>query len=193
MNDDKVLTLPNALTFLRALGIPLFLWVYLSQDRPLFAFFVLALGAITDYLDGKVARALNQTSKLGAAMDPAIDRAYIASTIIAMSIKDVIPLWLVLLLIGRDLALVPMLYLKKKRTGELFTVTYLGKSATFCLLYAFPLLLLSESARWASFFGAIGWAFAWWGIGLYLLTALQYSSEALVTRASSQSFVRKGK
>jgi cardiolipin synthase len=179
MSREPIATIPNALTALRALGIPLFVWLYLSENRPLLGFIVLTVGAITDYLDGKIARALNQTSKLGAAMDPAIDRAYIAATIISLQIKDVIPLWLVIMLIGRDLLLLPMLLINKKRTGEVFEVTYLGKSATFCLLYAFPFLLLSDVGAMGNFCFVIGWAFAGWGVGLYLLTGLQYSYSAL--------------
>lgn len=179
MPKEPIATIPNALTALRAVGIPLFLWLYLAKNQPIIGFFVLTVGAITDYLDGKIARALNQTSKLGAAMDPAIDRAYIAATIIALQIKDVIPLWLLIVLIGRDVLLLPMLIIKKSRTGQVFDVTYLGKSATFCLLYAFPFLLLSEVSGLGAFCYVVGWAFAGWGVGLYLLTGLQYSYEAL--------------
>ena len=177
-----MLTLPNALTALRAFVIPLFLWLLLSKEANVLAFIILAIGAITDYLDGKVARALNQTSALGAALDPAIDRLYIAATIIGLAMKDFIPWWLVLILLLRDLFMLPMLALYKFRTGKVFEVTFLGKAATFNLLYAFPLLLLSESKFIGGIAHIFGWAFALWGSVLYLWTAVQYSSQALRSR-----------
>ena len=91
----KVLTVPNALTALRGAGIPLFLWLFLSRHNAGLSFLVLALGALTDYLDGKLARWLDQESALGAALDPAIDRAYIAATVISMAVRDFIPWWLI--------------------------------------------------------------------------------------------------
>ena len=176
---DRILTIPNGLTLIRALGIPLFLWLYLGPHANGLAFVVLVLGAATDYFDGKVARALNQVSRLGAAMDPTIDRAYIAATVIALALRGVIPWWLVLLLIARDLWMAVMLTIKKVRTGEIFEVTFLGKAATFNLLYAFPFLLLGGTSFLGKVCEIVGWAFVIWGIGLYLWTALQYSIDAL--------------
>ncbi len=174
-----MVTIPNMLTLLRACAIPLFLWLLLSREANGLAFLVLALGAVTDYLDGKIARALNQTSALGAALDPAIDRLYIAATIVGLAIREIIPWWLVFLLLARDIFMIPMLALYRSRTGRLFEVTYLGKAATFNLLYAFPLLLLSKVGVIGEIAHILGWAFAIWGSSLYLWTAVQYSSQAL--------------
>lgn len=173
------MTIPNAITGVRALGIPIFLWSYLSLGNVALALVVLILGALSDYFDGKVARALNQESKLGAMLDPAIDRAYIAATVIALVVKDVVPLWLLLVLIGRDILVALALLVKKSKGSGVFEVTFLGKAATFNLLYAFPFLLLAGNSGTARAFSVIGWAFAIWGVGLYLVTALQYSFIAL--------------
>ena len=177
--NEPIFTIPNLLTFIRALGIPLFLWLYLSRHSAGWSFAVLTAGALTDYFDGKLARLLHQETKLGAALDPAIDRAYIAATVVALAIRDVIPWWMVFLLVARDLWMAVVLAIKKSRTGELFEVTFLGKAATFNLLYAFPFLLLSAKSGIGAITHVLGWAFALWGIGLYLFTALQYSSDAL--------------
>ena len=177
--NEPIFTIPNLLTFIRALGIPLFLWLYLSRHSAGWSFAVLTAGALTDYFDGKLARLLHQETKLGAALDPAIDRAYIAATVVALAIRGVIPWWMVFLLVARDLWLAVVLAIKKSRTGELFEVTFLGKAATFNLLYAFPFLLLSAKSGIGAITHVVGWAFALWGIGLYLFTALQYSSDAL--------------
>jgi len=178
-NSPKVFTIPNGLTLLRALGIPLFLWLFLRQHSVGWSFIVLTLGAITDYFDGKVARWLNQESALGAAMDPTIDRAYIAATVIAMAIRDFIPWWLVGLLIARDVYMAALLTYKKTRTGQIFEVTFLGKTATFNLLYAFPFLLLAGDHGLGRFANILGWSFAIWGIGLYIYTAFDYTVEAM--------------
>jgi len=178
-NSPQVFTIPNGLTLLRALGIPLFLWLFLRQHSVGWSFIVLTLGAITDYFDGKVARWLNQESALGAAMDPTIDRAYIAATVIAMAIRDFIPWWLVGLLVARDLYMAALLTYKKTRTGQIFEVTFLGKTATFNLLYAFPFLLLAGDHGLGRVANILGWSFAIWGIGLYIYTAFDYTIEAV--------------
>jgi cardiolipin synthase len=176
----EILTIPNGITGIRALAIPFFLWAYISLDNVLLALVILTVGAISDYVDGKVARALNQESALGAMLDPAIDRAYIAATVIALVIKDVVPLWMLLLLIGRDLWLGLILAIKRRRGTGVFEVSFLGKTATFNLLYAFPFLLVAGDSGLGQIFFISGWGFAIWGLGLYLVTALQYTYVAFL-------------
>ena len=176
----EILTIPNGITGIRALAIPFFLWAYISLDNVLLALVILTVGAISDYVDGKVARALNQESALGAMLDPAIDRAYIAATVIALVIKDVVPLWMLFLLIGRDLWLALILAIKRSRGTGVFEVSFLGKTATFNLLYAFPFLLVAGDSGVGQIFFISGWGFAIWGLGLYLVTALQYTYVAFL-------------
>jgi cardiolipin synthase len=170
-----VLTIPNSLTFLRFLGIPLFVWLALSLHADGWAIVVLAIGGATDYLDGKLARALNQVSKFGEIADPTIDRLYIAATLIVLFIRDAIPLWMILLLVLRDFAMAVLAGVLQIKGFPPLQVTYLGKAATFNLLYAFPFLLLALSQTWYGTVAFIlGWAFALWGVALYLGTALSY-------------------
>jgi cardiolipin synthase len=183
----EVLTIPNGLTLIRACGVPLFLYLLLVQDLKGWSYLVLAIGALTDYLDGKVARWLHQESKLGAAMDPTIDRLYIAATVIGLALKDYIPWWMVAVLAARDIYMVGLLAIYRRRTGQNFVVTFLGKAATFNLLYAFPFLLLSSKSGWGQFAHSLGWGFAIWGIGLYLLAALDYSKIAATHRTQNRS------
>ena len=178
---SEFLTIPNGITGIRALGIPLFLWAYIGLDNLVFAFTVLTIGALSDYFDGKVARALKQESKLGAALDPTIDRAYIAATAIALVIKEVIPLWLLLVLVLRDLWVTLMLLVKRRSGTGVFEVTFLGKAATFNLLYAFPFLILSGRSGINELFYICGWTFAIWGCALYLATGVQYTLVALTS------------
>ena len=178
--QDRVWTIPNALSVLRLLGVPLFLWLIL---QPVFhgprydgwALLVLAAGAATDYLDGKLARALGQVSRIGQLLDPAADRLYILATLTGLAARDIIPWWLVAVLVGRDVLMgIPLLVLKRHGFGPP-PVHFLGKAATFNLLYAVPLLLLGEGSGWLhSTANAAGWAFAIWGTALYWLAAGLY-------------------
>ncbi len=178
----EYLTIPNGLTFIRALGVPLFLWLLLGENLKGWSYLVLAVGAWTDYFDGKVARWLNQESKFGAAMDPTIDRLYIAATILGLALKHYIPWWMVFLLVSRDVYMLFLLVFYRRKTGQIFVVTFLGKAATFNLLYAFPFLLLSSKSHWGVFAHSFGWSFAIWGIGLYFLAAVDYSRLAFTAR-----------
>jgi len=190
---DRVWTIPNALSVLRLLGVPLFLWLVL---RPVFhgphmdgwAILVLMVAGFTDYLDGKIARAFHQTSRIGTLLDPAADRLYILATLVGLAWRDIIPVWLVAILVGRDLLMgIPLGLLRRHGHGPL-PVHYMGKAATFNLLYAFPLLLLGDGHDTLNdLAGAIGWAFAIWGTTLYWLAAALYVVQARqVLRAGSE-------
>lgn len=173
--SDRILTIPNLLSFLRALGIPLLIWLILVKEFDGWAIFVLTIAGISDYADGKIARAFNQSSKLGAMLDPAVDRLYIVATLIALAIRDVVPLWILVLLVARDLLLATTLPALYKIGHGPMEVTFLGKAATFNLLYAFPFLLLaSGDSILARFADSLAWAFAGWGVALYLLTGFSY-------------------
>lgn len=169
-----ILNLPNALTALRALGVPLFLYLFLVQEMLIASFIVITLGGITDYLDGKVARALNQTSEFGAKFDPVVDRLYIAAIIIAFAYKDFLPWELVIAIMARDLILALVAVYQKIKGWAFTQVVFLGKAATFNLLYAFPFLLLQDVTFIGNACFVLGWAFAIWGISLYFYTGVQY-------------------
>jgi cardiolipin synthase len=174
------LTIPNALTALRGLGVPLFIWLALVKEADGWAILVLALGGVTDYLDGKLARLWNQTSRFGELADPAIDRIYILATLIVLYIREAIPLWLITLLLARDLILALVTIALTRKGLPPLQVTYIGKAATFNLLYAFPLLLLALSdSVYGTFAFIFGWAFAIWGLVLYLFTGVSYFRGAM--------------
>jgi cardiolipin synthase len=137
---------------------------------------VLALSGISDYLDGKIARALGQTSQLGVLLDPAADRLYVLATLVAFAVRDLIPWWLVAILVGRDLILGLCLPVLRRHGYGPLQVHYLGKAATFNLLYAFPVLLLAEivGGTAAQVIQPIAWAFTIWGTALYLWAGALY-------------------
>jgi cardiolipin synthase len=173
---DRVWTIPNALSIARLLGVPLFLWLLLGPHADIAALVVLALSGISDYLDGKIARALGQTSQLGVLLDPAADRLYVLATLVAFAVRDLIPWWLVAILVGRDLILGLCLPVLRRHGYGPLQVHYLGKAATFNLLYAFPVLLLAEivGGTAAQVIQPIAWAFTIWGTALYLWAGALY-------------------
>lgn len=175
MKRLPLVTVPNALTFLRALGAPLFIYLALALEADGWAILVLAIGGATDYFDGKVARAWGQESRFGELADPAIDRLYIVVTLIVLYIRGAIPLWAIAILIIRDAILALATLALSAKSLPPLQVTYLGKAATFNLLYAFPFLLLALHSGWYGTAAFIfGWSFALWGIALYVFTGLNY-------------------
>jgi cardiolipin synthase len=173
---DRVWTLPNLLSLLRLLGVPVFLWLVLGPEADGWALLLLALSGVTDYLDGFLARRLQQTSALGQVLDPVADRLYNLAVVVGLALRDVIPWWLAVLLPLRDLLLWGLVPLLRTRGYSALPVHFLGKAATFNLLYAFPLLLLGEGdGTVATLADVFGWAFAIWGVGLYWWAGLLYA------------------
>lgn len=182
----RVVTVPNALSVLRLLGVPLFLWLLLGPHADVAALVVLALSGISDWADGVLARKLNQESRLGALLDPAVDRLYILATLIGLTLRHIIPWWLAAVIVGRDLLLALTLPVLRRHGYGPPPVHYLGKAATFCLLYAFPFLLLaSHEGTVADVARPIAWAFTIWGTALYLWAGALYlvQVEQLTRRA----------
>lgn len=167
-------TVPNALSLLRGALIPVF--INLAGNRQdIYALIVLAVASITDYLDGKAARWLKQESKFGAMLDPTIDRLYIAASLYVLWDREILPIWLIIILITRDLLLLFINIILKLRQQPLLEVNFIGKAATFNLLYAFPLLFLSQRTGTLGWLGYLfGWAFTTWGVALYLITGGWY-------------------
>ncbi|MFZ4485672.1 MAG: CDP-alcohol phosphatidyltransferase family protein [Candidatus Nanopelagicales bacterium] len=173
--SERVLTLPNALSFARILGVPVFLWLILVPQADLWALALLVLAGITDWLDGAIARATGQTSRLGAMLDPLADRLYIAATLLGLAVRSIIPWWLVGLLVLRELMLLALVPLLRRRGLFALPVTVTGKAATFCLMWGFPFLLLgSVGGSVGTAAMACGWAFALWGTGLYWWAGIGY-------------------
>ena len=174
-DEDRVWTLPNALSFLRLLGIPLFLWLVLAEQADVAAFLVLVIAGVTDYLDGLVARATGQYSRLGALLDPLADRLYIAATLIGLVLRGFIPWWLVIVLVLRELMLLLTLPALRRRGRIALPVTLVGKAATFCLLWGLPTLLLSSvDGPLGQVALVCGWAFTLWGVYLYWWAGIDY-------------------
>jgi cardiolipin synthase len=172
--SDRVLTIPNALSLLRLLLVPVFAVLILAGEDG-WALLILSFSGFTDYLDGFLARRWAQVSRVGQLLDPAADRLYILSTLLGLAWRDLIPWWLLVLIVARDAVLATTLPVLARHGFGPLPVHFLGKAATFNLLYAFPLILLGDSPGLVGDVAKpLGWAFAWWGTGLYWWAGLLY-------------------
>ena len=175
--STRVLTVPNALSALRLAGVPLFLYWVLVTEQDGRAILLLMAAGISDYADGKIARKYGQFSRLGQLLDPAADRLYILATLIALVARDGLPWGFAVALIARDVVLACGLLLLRAHGYGPLPVNFLGKAATFNLLYAFPMLLaaLPERQDWlATVFRPLAWAFTTWGTVLYWAAGIAY-------------------
>ncbi|WP_326553578.1 CDP-alcohol phosphatidyltransferase family protein [Micromonospora sp. NBC_01813] len=174
---SRVGTVPNLISFIRLLGVPLFLYLFLVHHADVAALVVLAVGGTSDWVDGFVARRLRQVSRLGELLDPLADRLYILATLVAFTVRGVMPWQFTVALLSREVLLAGCLLVLRRFGYGPPQVHYVGKTATFVLLAAFPILLLSAVLGFstaASTAAAIGWALAWWGLVLYWLAGLLY-------------------
>jgi cardiolipin synthase len=183
MVRGRVLTAANLISMARLLGVPLFLYLFLVVGTPgatAAAVVVLAVGGTSDWIDGYVARRFGQVSRLGELLDPLADRLYILATVLAFTVRGVLPLAFTAALLLRELVLLVSLAVRRRYGYGPPPVHYLGKAATFILLFSFPVLLLADvSEAAAPVAHPAGWGLAWWGIVLYWLAAALYVREAV--------------
>jgi cardiolipin synthase len=190
--SNRIWTIPNVISFIRLLGVPLFLYLLLGPQNDVAALIVLAIGGTTDWVDGYVARRMNSVSRLGELLDPFADRLYILATLIGFTVRGVVPYWLTGALLLREAVLgIALLVLRRHGYGPP-PVHYVGKTGTFVLLAAFPVLLLAHAVpsieSWAA---PIGWGLAWWALGLYWAAAVLYLAQTVqLLRADKAASVR---
>lgn len=181
--SDRVLTIPNILSFIRLALVPVFLVLVITGQDGL-ALLVLLFASVSDYADGIIARRFNQITRLGQLLDPAADRLFIFSALIGLAVREVIPWWLFVAIVARDVMLLVLgITLANFGFGPL-PVHHLGKAATFCLFYALPILMISQAFPDAApIADPVGWAFALWGLFLYWWAGIVYLIETVrVTR-----------
>jgi len=191
---ERIWTVPNLLSGLRLLLIPVFLWLVLGPELDGPALGVLVVSGVTDYLDGYVARRLGQNSRIGALLDPIADRLFILAVVVGLALRDVIPWWVAILLPLRDLLMWGLVPFLRSRGYTALPVHFLGKAATFNLLYAFPLLFLgSGDGVWPTLAQVFGWSFAIWGIALYWWAGILYAWQVRRLVATVPPVRRKAK
>lgn len=177
--SERVLTLPNAISFARLLLVPVF-GVLIFTERDVAALVVLVVAGASDWFDGVIARRFNQMSRLGQLLDPAADRLYIFVTLVGLAWRELVPWWLVVVIALRDVVLAALLPVLTRRGYGPLPVHLAGKAGTFALMYAFPLLLLGNVPGTV---GTVAWTFGWasalWGVGLYWLAAILYVDQVV--------------
>lgn len=177
--SSRIVTIPNLLSLFRLVLIPVFLWLLIIGEYG-WALLVLVVSGLTDFVDGYVARHFDQISRLGQVLDPAADRLFIFSTLIGLAWQQLIPWWLVAIIIGRDVLLLGLgVVLAQHRYGPL-PVHHLGKMGTFAILAAMPLLVLGAAfPDVAPVSDPIAWAGAIWGAFLYWWAGVVYVRQAI--------------
>jgi cardiolipin synthase len=186
---QQLKTLPNLLSALRLALVPVFLLLLLSNNQ-LWSIIVLAFSGLTDFLDGFLARKLNQTTRLGQLLDPAADRLYIFSTLVGLSATGHIPFWLMIIVVSRDVMLLLVYPILATHGFGPLPVHYLGKAGTFALLYSFPLLLMADLWKGAELvILPLAWAFALWGVGLYWWAGVVYVKQVFQVVKTNMSNV----
>ncbi|MFI9276070.1 CDP-alcohol phosphatidyltransferase family protein [Kitasatospora sp. NPDC052896] len=184
VQTDRVLTIPNLLSMGRLVGVPLFLWLILWPEfngpkNDGWALLILMLSGVSDYLDGKLARKWGQISRVGQLLDPLADRLYVLSTLVGLTWREILPWWVTALLLAREAFIASLLPILGRHGYGPLQVSFLGKAATFNLMYAFPLLLLGQGDGWIHHTAAaVSWAFIWWGTVLYWWAAILYAVQA---------------
>lgn len=173
----RILTVPNAVTLLRLLCLPVFLYLlFVAEHRAAAAWTLGALGA-TDWVDGYLARRLGQVSEFGKMFDPTVDRLLFIVGLGAILIDGSIPVWFGVAVLARELivgaavATATLVY-----RMERFDVTFLGKTATFLLMFAIPGFLMGAS----DFPGAPGFQVASWILGVPGLVLSYYTAIAYI-------------
>ncbi|WP_124246636.1 CDP-alcohol phosphatidyltransferase family protein [Gordonia sp. X0973] len=182
---ERVVTVPNALSVLRLALVPVFLYVLLVAKADGWAIVILLASGFSDWLDGKLARLLDQSSSLGALLDPLADRIYIVVIPLAFGVRGFIPWWIIAVIVARDLLLALQVPLLRKRGVVALPTLYVGKAATFALMSAFPWILIGQLDSWLGRAALpFGWALLIWGVALYLWTlALYWYQMVLLMRA----------
>jgi cardiolipin synthase (CMP-forming) len=171
-STDRLLTVPNVISVVRLCCIPVFLWLLFARDdRASAAWLLGGLGA-TDWVDGWIARRYAQVSEIGKVLDPAADRLLFIVGAGALIIDGSVPLWFAWLVLAREAILGVVLVVMTLFGMQRFDVTYLGKLATFLLMFAFPGFLLGAS----DFPGNNGFQLASWILGIPGLVLSYYTA-----------------
>lgn len=178
---DRVLTLPNVLSGIRLALIPVFVYLMVVAHAGAWAVAILVFSGGSDWADGKIARLLNQSSRLGELLDPAVDRLYLVTVPIVFGLRGIVPWWIIAVLLARDALLAAELPVLRSRGLSALPVNYVGKAATFALMSAFPLILLGQwGALWSRVVLACGWAFLIWGLYMYLWSFVLYAAHLVL-------------
>lgn len=178
---DRIWTIPNAISLIRLMMVPVFLWLLVTgNDGPALA--VLIVATTSDFIDGMIARNFNQVTRLGMYLDPLSDRLFIAASVIGLAARGLIPLPLLAIVLARDIVLLSVVLYRRLRIADFPHVTFVGKTATFVLFTAFPVVVLGTVWTDAPVpLESIGWLLGAVGAGIYWVAGVGYLGVLLRT------------
>ena len=185
--SSRILTIPNLVSFVRLLAIPVFWWVLLVEDDVTLAAWIVFIVGWTDWVDGYLARRLGQVSELGKVLDPVADRLLIASAVIGGLIAGVLPAWLGWGLIAREILMGLVALNLALRGGGTVEVRFLGKAATFALYGAIPAFYLAAAGVLEWLLRPVGWLLGIIGLVLYWYVAFLYIGDSRAKIAALES------
>lgn len=178
--SNRIFTWPNLVSFIRLLTIPA-IAILIDKGHLVYGLIVLAISALTDALDGYLARSLNQITKLGQILDPLADRLLICCSILALGFANIIPWWFIIVVASREVVLaILVLVLAQFGYGPL-PVHFVGKTATAMIMADVPILVISAMGTSTIFttLESIGLALAIWGIAMYWVAGLLYIRQGI--------------
>jgi len=175
-----MLNIPNSISFVRLLLIPVFVWLALTNNLAQ-ACVTIFVASFTDWLDGYAARKLNQFTRLGQLLDPISDRLYIVALLFVIYYLELAQIIILVFILLREFILTGLMIYLKTRGITGLPVHYLGKMGAFCLLIGLPGLIFAEAFKETAFIWlTIGWSFLIWGLFLYAFSAYKYFEHAKV-------------
>ena len=171
---DRIWTVPNAISFIRLVMVPVFLWLLVTGNDTT-ALIVLIIATTSDFVDGIIARNFDQVTRLGMYLDPLSDRLFIAASVIGLAIRGLIPAPLLAIILARDIMLLSVVLYRRLRIADFPRVTFVGKTATFVLFIAFPVVVLGTVWNDAPVpLELIGWLLGSVGAGVYWVAGFGY-------------------
>ncbi len=185
--QDRILTLPNLITLIRILLIPVFVYVSWSRNRLIWGGFLLGLIGATDWIDGYLARKLNQTSTVGKIIDPSADRVLLIAAGIVSFHENLIPTWLLIVIFAREIAVSSVVGTVAVKFKKRLDVVYYGKAGTLLMMFGFPFFVFAgANTAYAIDFKVAGYFFMLPGLAILFLALASYGRKLLSLRTSPQ-------
>jgi len=170
-----VITVPNAITGIRLLLLPVFVVMLLRDDQRAGAALLLGVLGMTDWVDGWIARKFNQTSSFGMVFDPFVDRALFVVGTGSVLIDGGVPFWFCAMILVREIFVGVMMIIGTSMGMKRFAVSVWGKRYTFLLMTSVPLLLLGSSSHFTADAAEVtGWVLGVPGIVMSYVVAIRY-------------------
>ncbi len=176
--SDRIVTVPNVVSFVRLAAVPVFWWLLLGADDVRAASILFAVVAATDWVDGFLARRLGQVSKLGKTLDPVADRLMIISAVLAGLIAEIVPPLIGITLLVREAYMAVVTGLMVARGAGTLEVRWLGKLATLLVYSSIALFYFAAVPVLENIIRPLAWVGGLVGLVLYWYTAIQYTGDA---------------